>query len=51
MSKTYDRLSISLDPDEGIDAEDVDEIVERSDYESRSEYIRELIRADTEDDC
>ena len=50
MSKTFDRLSVSLDPDGELTADDVDEIVEQSEFSSRSEYIRSLIRADADPD-
>lgn len=45
---SYDRITLSLDPDD-MTADDVDELVEESEFSSRSEYIRHLIREDADE--
>jgi len=39
-----ERLSISIPPDSDLSADDLDELVEQSEYGSRSEFIRAAIR-------
>lgn len=41
---TPDRVTFSIPPGFEIDADTLDQLVERSEYESRSEFIREAIR-------
>jgi metal-responsive CopG/Arc/MetJ family transcriptional regulator len=45
-----ERFSISLPADADLDLDQLDEIVEASEYETRSEYIREAILYPDEDD-
>lgn len=49
MSRPPDRVTISLPPDFSIDAEQLDDLVERSEFNNRSEFIREAIREAIED--
>lgn len=50
MSKTPERTTISFPPDCGLDVDDVDKLVEQSDCESRSEYVRSLILENVDPD-
>jgi len=45
-----DRLTISFPEDSDVDPDTIDELVEDSDCQSRSEYIRKLLADETADD-
>lgn len=45
-----DRLNVLLDTDGDLDLDTLDQLVEQSEAENRSEYIRTLIRQDRQAD-
>lgn len=48
MSKeTPERSSFSIPPDDPLDLDVIDEVVEQSDYADRSAWIRAAIRGET----
>lgn len=44
-----DRMTISLPPGFDLDREQLDDLVENSEFSSRSEFVREAIRDAIED--
>lgn len=40
---TPERVTFSIRPDDPLDVDELDELVEASDYSTRSEYIRQAI--------
>lgn len=48
MPATPDRVTISLLPDDDLDKEQLEQLVEQSDHSTISEYIRHLIRNDVD---
>lgn len=45
-----ERLTISLPQDAPIDTKEIDDLVEQSECQTRSEFIRELLAEAREDD-
>jgi len=43
-----ERLSISIPPDSPLSTDDLDELVEQSGYQTRSEFIRAAIRGEVD---
>ena len=47
---TPDRFNVSIPPDFPLDLDQLDDLVEQSEYSSRSEYVRHAILDDEEID-
>lgn len=49
MPTAPDRLTVSIPPDDELDTEVIDELVEKHDLGSRSELVREAVKELAED--
>lgn len=45
-----ERVTFSIPPDEDLDKKEIDELVEASPFDTRSEFIRAAIRGDLDPD-
>lgn len=50
MTQPPDRVTVSIPPEDDLDRDVLDDLVQRSGFDNRSEFVRAAIRGDVDGD-